>query len=315
MARGVPQRVAIKLLGTVAVLLAVATLTFGAEHLMPGDPANAILGGAGSHPTRAQLDAVRHQYGFDKPILVQYGDYMKGLVTGDLGTSYVLKQPVTTVISQQAGATLWLTLAALVLSWVMALVWTLCTAGRSRVTTGLGSGLELVAAGLPQYWLGIILLVVFAFNLHWFPVAGGSGPVALVLPALTLAIPLAGFLGQVTRDEFASVLDQPFVVSARARGMSDAGVRTRHALRHAVLPGLTLSGWALGSLFSGAVLVEAMFVQAGLGPVLVAAVEQQDMPVVIGVTMLIALVYVIANLIVDVTYVLVDPRLRKPAIA
>jgi peptide/nickel transport system permease protein len=308
-------RIGVRLLGALGVLVTVATLTFLAEHLMPGDPANTILGGAGSHPTAAQLAEVNHQYGFDRPLVVQYADYLRGLATGNLGTSYVLKQPVTTVIDQQAGATMWLTLSALVLSWVLALVWTLSTAGRGRVASGIGSGVELVAAGLPQYWLGIILLVVFAFRLHWFPVAGGSGLAGLALPALTLALPLAGFLGQVTRDEFATVLQQPFIVSARARGMSDRGVRARHALRHAVLPGITLSGWALGSLFSGAVLVEAVFVRPGLGRVLVAAVEQQDMPVVVGVTMLIAGVYVIANLLVDVAYAVVDPRLRRPVAA
>jgi peptide/nickel transport system permease protein len=125
-----------------------------------------------------------------------------------------------------------------------------------------------------------------------------------------MAIPLAGFIGQVTRDEFAKVLDQPFITSARARGMGDTEVRLRHALRHAVLPGITLSGWALGSLFSSAVLVEAVFAREGLGQVLTNAVAGQDMPVVVGVTLLVALVYVVANLLVDAAYVLVDPEIR-----
>jgi peptide/nickel transport system permease protein len=166
-------------------------------------------------------------------------------------------------------------------------------------------------AGLPQYWLGIILLVVFAFRLRWFPVEGGTGVQGLVLPALTLALPLAGFIGQVTRDEFSAVLEQPFVISARTRGMSDTGVRTRHVLRHSILPGITLSGWALGSLFSTAVIVEAVFARQGLGQVLVNAVSQQDIPVVIGVTLLVALVYVVANLLVDLVFLIADPRMRQ----
>jgi peptide/nickel transport system permease protein len=300
-----------RLAAIVGVLFGAATLTFLAEHLMPTDPAQTILGGAGSKPSPEQIAAVNEQYGFNHPVLVQYLDYLGGLVRGDLGTSYILKQPVTDIIRQQLGPTLWLTLTALVAAWLLAVTVTLLTSRRGRVVSALGSGLEILLAALPQYWLGIVLLVVFAFHLHWLPVVGGEGLTGLLLPAATLALPLAGFLGQVTRDEFSSVLEQPFVVSARARGMSDGGVRLRHALRHAVLPGLTLSGWALGSLFSTAVIVEAVFVRPGLGRVLVDAVSSQDMPVVVGVTLFVGAVYVIANLLVDAAFVLVDPRLRK----
>ncbi len=295
----------------VGVLWGAATLTFLAEHLMPTDPAKTILGGAGAKPSPEQIAAVNAQYGFHDPLVIQYWHYLSGLVRGDLGTSYVRKQPVADIIGQGVGPTLSLTLTALVASWVIAVAVTLGTAHRRRALAALGSGLEILLAALPQYWLGIVLLVVFAFHLRWLPVVGGSGPAGLVLPALTLALPLAGFLGQVTRDEFSSALEQPFAVSARARGMSDWGVRWRHALRHAVLPGLTLSGWALGSLFSTAVIVEIVFVRAGLGRVLVDAVSSQDMPVVVGVTLLVAAVYVLANLLVDIGFVRVDPRLRS----
>ncbi|QZH69128.1 ABC transporter permease [Mycolicibacterium farcinogenes] len=293
------------------VLWGAATLTFLAQHLMPGDPAQTILGGAGSKPSPEQLAAVNAQYGFDRPLLTQYVGYLAGLLRGDLGTSYVLKQPVADIIGQQVGPTLVLTITALAASWVIAVVVTLLTAHRSRVLSALGSGVEIILAALPQYWLGIVLLVVFAFQLHLFPVVGDDGVAGLVLPALTLALPLAGFLGQVTRDEFSTAMEQPFAVSARARGMSDWGVRWRHALRHAVLPGLSLSGWALGSLFSTAVIVEIVFVRPGLGRILVDAVTKQDMPVVVGVTLLVALVYVVANLVVDITFVRIDPRLRR----
>jgi peptide/nickel transport system permease protein len=299
-----------RLAAAFGVLLGTATLTFLGEHLMPTDPAQTILGGAGSKPSAAELAIVNRQYGFDRPLVVQYLDYLGHLARGDLGTSYVLKQPVTTIIGQQLGSTLWLTLAGLVGSWAIAIAITLLTARRGRLVSSLGSGFEILTAGLPQYWLGIVLLVVFAFNLHWLPVVSSGGLIGLVLPALTLALPLAGFLGQVTRDEFSTVLDQPFIVSARARGMSDGGVRVRHALRHALLPALTLSGWALGSLFSTSVIVEAVFVRPGLGRVLVSAVSSQDMPVVVGVTLLVAAVYVIVNLLVDVAFGFVDPRLR-----
>ncbi|HEY6575867.1 MAG TPA: ABC transporter permease [Mycobacterium sp.] len=307
------RRVIARLAGVVGVLWGAATLTFVVEQLMPTDPAQTILGGAGAKPTPEQLAAVRVQYGFDKPVVVQYFDYLGGLLRGDLGTSYVRKQPVTDIIGQQLGSTLTLTIVALIASWLIAVVVTLLTAHRSRGLAALGSGLETLLAALPQYWLGIVLLVVFAFTLHWLPVVGDGGPEGLVLPTLTLALPLAGFLGQVTRDEFSSAMEQPFAVSARARGMSDPAVRWRHALRHAVLPGLTLSGWALGSLFSTAVIVEAVFVRPGLGRVLVDAVKSQDMPVVVGVTLFVAAVYVLANLLVNLAFGRIDPRLRRAA--
>lgn len=307
------RRVLGRLAGVVGVLWGAATLTFIVEQLMPTDPAQTILGGAGAKPTPEQLAAVRAQYGFDRPVIVQYLDYLGGLLRGDLGTSYVRKQPVSDIISQQIGSTLTLTITALVAAWVIAVLVTLLTAHRSRSLAALGSGVETLLAALPQYWLGIVLLVLFAFRLHWLPVVGDGGPEGMVLPALTLALPLAGFLGQVTRDEFSSAMEQPFAVSARARGMSDLGVRCRHALRHAVLPGLTLSGWALGSLFSTAVIVEAVFVRPGIGRVLVDAVTSQDMPVVVGVTLFVAAVYVLANLLVNLAFGRIDPRLRRTA--
>jgi peptide/nickel transport system permease protein len=307
------RRVLARLAGVVGVLWGAATLTFIIEQLMPTDPAQTILGGAGSKPTPEQLTAVRVQYGFDQPVIVQYLHYLGGIVRGDLGTSYIRKQPVSEIIGQQLSSTLTLTATALVVSWLIAIAVTLLTAHRSRTLAALGSGLETLLAALPQYWLGIVLLVLFAFTLHWLPVVGNGGPEGLVLPALTLALPLAGFLGQVTRDEFSSAMEQPFAVSARARGMSDFGVRWRHALRHAVLPGLTLSGWALGSLFSTAVIVEAVFVRPGLGRVLVDAVTSQDMPVVVGVTLFVAAIYVVANLLVNLAFGRIDPRLRSAA--
>ncbi|OJZ67068.1 ABC transporter permease [Mycolicibacterium diernhoferi] len=305
------RRFLVRLAGVIGVLWGAATLTFIAAQLMPGDPAQTILGGAGSRPSPEQIAAVREQYGFNDPVLVQYLNYLGGLLRGDLGTSYILKQPVTGVITEQLAPTVVLTLTALVLSWVIAVAVTLLTAHRSRWLSSIGSGLEIFLAALPQYWLGIVLLVVFAFQLRLLPVVGDSGPEGLVLPALTLALPLAGYLGQVTRDEFSSAMEQPFAVSARARGMSDWAVRWRHALRHALLPGLTLSGWALGSLFSTAVIVESVFVRPGLGRLLVDAVTSKDMPVVIGVTLFVAAVYVLANLLVDIAFVRVDPRLRR----
>lgn len=301
-----------KILGAAGVLWAAATFTFFIQSLLPGDRATLILNtssGQNVVRTAAEVEPVNRQFGFDNPLVVQYLDYVKGLATGDLGTSYGLRQPVGDIIAGQLAPTLVLTFASLVVAWTIALVLTIATARRGRFTSAIGSGFETFTAGLPHYWLGTILLVVFAIAIPIFPVEGDTGLLGLVLPALTLGIPLAGFLGQVTRDEFERVLEQPFVTTARARGMGDLQVRLRHALRHAVLPAITLSGWALGALFSGAVIVEAVFSRPGLGSVLVGAANARDVPMVAGVVMLVAFVYVIANLLVDLAYRIVDPRI------
>lgn len=303
-----------RVLGALGVLWAAATFTFFVQSVLPGDRATLILNqetGQTIHRTATELAPINARYGFQDSLITQYLHYLRGLLHGDLGVSYQLKEPVTRLIADQVGPTLLLTVTALALAWAIALVLVIATARRRRSVSSLASGFEVFSAGLPHYWLGVILLVVFAINLKWFPVEGGTGLSGLVLPATTLAIPLAGFLGQVTRDEFEKLLDQPFVTSARARGMSDLGVRLRHALRHAVLPAITLSGWALGALFSGAVVVELVFARPGLGQVLVSAASARDIPLVSGVVMLVALIYVVANLLVDLAYTLVDPRLKR----
>ncbi|HWI70614.1 MAG TPA: ABC transporter permease [Baekduia sp.] len=307
------RKVLTRLLGALGVLWAAATFTFFVQSLLPGDRATLILNqqtGQTIERSQKELAPINEQFGFDHPLIRQYLDYLGGLLHGDLGSSYQQKEGVAKLISEQIGPTLLLTATALVLAWIIALVATTLTAKRGRVSR-LASGFETFAAGLPHYWLGVILLVVFAINLGWFPVEGGHGFSGLVLPALTLALPLAGFLGQVTRDEFENVLDQPFVTSARARGMSDLGVRLRHALRHAVLPAITLSGWALGALFSSAVVVELVFARPGIGGMLVTAASSRDIPLVSGIVMVVALVYVVANLLVDFAYTIVDPRLKS----
>lgn len=305
-----------KVLGAVVVLVGAATAAFFAQAALPGDRATTIFNiraGQAVERTPEELAQINEQYGLQNPLIVQWWDYIRGLFVGDLGTSYQQHRPVTEVIGEQILPTIVLTLTAILFAWIIMLVWVTLTAGRSRRLSAVGSVVDTTTAGLPPYWLGIILLLVFALNLGWFPVISGSSPAGLFLPALTLAIPLAGFLGQATRAEFEKSLEQPFVISARLRGMGDTGVRLRHVLRHSVLPGITLSGWALGATISGAVVVESVFSRVGIGKVLVTAVNNQDMPIVLGIVMLIAAIYVIANLLVDLAYVLIDPRLKVSA--
>jgi len=312
-ARRVARRVAARLLSAAGTLLGAATVAFLAQAALPGDRATAIYNlraGISEARTAEELAGINATYGLDRPLLAQYLDYLAHLVRGDLGLSYQQFRPVTDIIGEQIGPTVALALTAIALSWVISVLWVGLTAGRPRHVRAVGSVVDTVAAGLPHYWLGIILLLVFALHLGWFPVMGGVGARGLLLPALTLAIPLAGFMSQAMRTEFERSLAQPFVVSARMRGMGDLGVRLRHVLRHAVLPAVSLSGWALGATLSGSVLVEQIFTRPGIGRVLVTSVNNQDMPIVTGVVVLVAVIYVAANLLVDVVYTIVDPRLE-----
>ncbi|MBK0059491.1 ABC transporter permease [Pseudomonas sp. MH2] len=309
--RALGRRAAIRLGGGLLVLWAVATLTFFALRLMPGDPVLAILGGTTGNPTPEAIEATRREYGLDKPLPVQYALYLGRLVQGDLGQSYSQHQPVTRVLAEQAGATLELTFAALVLAWLLVLLLTVVTAGRGRLIGGLASLAETLSAALPHFWLGVVLLAVFAFGLRWFPPAGSDSLASLVLPAFSLAIPLAGFIAQVTRESLELTLDQPFILSARSRGLSDLAVRFRHALRHALLPGVSLSGWAIGALISGAVVCEVIFSRKGVGRQLYQAVQLQDLPLVIGITLVVAAAYVLANVLVDLLYQWIDPRQQE----
>lgn len=308
------RRTGIRVLSALGVIWAAATVTFFIQALLPGDRATLLLNqltGQIQERTAGELAPINAKYGFDDPLLVQYVDFITGLLRGDLGMSYQLYMPVTEVIGDQVLPTIALTFSALAVAWVIATIFTVATVKRVPWLSSLASAIEAFAAGLPQYWLGVILLVVFALGLGAFPVVGGTGVASLVLPALTLGIPLAGFLGQTIRSEFDAALEQPFTLTARMRGMGDTQVRLRHVLRHSVLPGVTLSGWAMGSLFSGAVIAENIFSRPGLGKMLVTAVNSRDLPVVCGIVILVAVIYVVANLLVDLAYTLIDPRMKQ----
>ncbi|MFG1699585.1 ABC transporter permease [Nonomuraea sp. NPDC049309] len=301
-----------RLLAGLGVLWGAATLTFLVVHFTPGDPAEAVVGGEGAAPTPEVLAQVRAEYGLDRPWYEQYLSHLWRIAHGDFGTSYRLHTPVTQAIGEQAAATVELAVAAAVTGLFLAIAIALVTAGRRR-WRGLASVVELVAASTPTFWLGIVLLTVFSFGLRLLPSTGGQGFASLVLPALCLALPIAGVLGHVLREALEEVLEEPFIVSARARGLSDTVVRLRHALRHALTPLVTMTGFWVGALLGGAVVTETLFTRQGIGRLLVSAVNAKDLPLVLGVVLLSALVYVLVNLLVDLLYLVIDPRLKEAA--
>ncbi|MCX4745002.1 ABC transporter permease [Kitasatospora sp. NBC_01287] len=299
-----------RLLGALAVLFGAATIAFVALHLVPGDPVTVMLG-PGSPATPEVKAQIRAQYGLDQPVFAQYLHYLGRLLHGDLGESYQLQRPVADVIGEQLGSTVQLALAAVLVAVVLAVLGALATAGRRRLPRALVGLAELLAVSSPSYWIGILLLTAFSFQLRIFPVAGDEGLPALVLPALTLALPLAGVLGQVLREGLEAALGQPFVLTARSRGLGEGAVLLRHALRHAAVPAVTLAGWLTGSLLGGAVLVETVFGRPGIGALSLQGTTNKDMPLVIGLVLLSALVFVLISTVVDLLYLVIDPRLRS----
>ncbi|GCE00764.1 ABC transporter permease [Embleya hyalina] len=301
--------VARRLLAGVVVLWGAATVTFVALHRVGGDPVDAVVG-PGVSPTPSLRRQITEEYGFDQPLIVQYGRWLGRLLGGDLGRSYQLGRPVSAVLADQVRPTCALALSAVLLAGVLAVVTALATAGRGRLVRGLVSGAELAVVSLPSFWVGLLALTFLSFRWHLFPVAGDQGFAALVLPAVTLALPVAGVLAQVLRQSLDEALTQPFVLTVRTRGVPEALVLARHALRHAAIPVVTLAGWVVGSLLGGAVLIETVFARPGLGRVLLAAVGSRDTPVVAAIVLLSAAAFTCANLLVDLVCPALDPRLR-----
>lgn len=294
----------------IGALWGAATLTFIVINLTGGDTAVAILGGPDALPTEQVLHQVRTEYGLDKPLTEQYVRYLWQLLQGDLGESYTLRIPVVKAIGQQLAATTQLSLCAAVLALAVSIPSAVLTAKRKAWIVSLASGLELVLSSTPSFVLGTLLLLLFSFQLHILPATGTEGWPSLVLPALTLGLPVSALLAQVLRRELDDILEQPFIVMARARGMSDADVRLGRALGHAMIPLVTMSGLLFASFVGLAVVVETLFARQGVGRLLVDATTNKDVPLVLGITLLCAAIYVSVSLVVDLFYLVIDPRVR-----
>lgn len=293
-----------------AVLWGAATLTFTAVQLIPGDPVTILTGGE-NVVDEAERAVLIREYGLDQPLLVQYARYLVAALAGDFGSSYQYRQPVTQVIAEAALPTLQLAAGALLLACCLAVGSALTTAGRRQGLRTLVVGLELALLSTPVYWVGIVLLGLFSFRLQWFPVTGNDGPAALVLPVIALSLPLGALLGQVLRDGLEEALSQPFALTVRTRGVSERALRVRHGLRHAALAVSTVTATMTAGLLGGSILTETVFGRSGIGQITLAAIKTRDMPLVLGLVMMSALVFVVINLLVDALYLVIDPRLRR----
>ncbi|ANW67913.1 ABC transporter permease [Mycobacterium sp. djl-10] len=297
-----------KILAAVVVLWLAATAAFLAVHFSPGDPVTLLMGEFDTPELRAAIEA---QWGLDKSLPVQYLDFLVRLVHGDFGMSYVQRQPVADILfSHRLVASAQLTTAATLVAVTVALVVSLVTAGRRGIGTRITYLGELTFASIPTFWLGIVFITVLSFQLGLLPVVGGSTVENLILPSLTLGLPLAAVLSQVLREGIEKALEQPYAVTALARGISPWQLKLRHGLRHALIPAATLAGWSVGGMLTGTVIVEQVFGRPGIGQATVVAVTRQDVPTVLGITLLAVTLYVAVNTLVDILYLWIDPRLR-----
>jgi ABC-type dipeptide/oligopeptide/nickel transport system permease component len=297
-----------RLLLTIPVLLGVATLVFALIHFIPGDPAQAILGEGATQEEVAQL---RARLGLDRPLVVQYATFLKGVAHGDLGQSLRDGKPVTQQILVRMPATAELAMASMAVAMLVALPLGIIAAVWKGTWIDHGATtLSLVGISIPNFWLGPLLAIVFAVQLGWLPVGGRGTPAHLVLPAITLGAALAAILARMTRASLLEELGEPYVVAARAKGVSRTRAVLHHAFRNSLIPIVTILGLQFGVVLTGAVITETIFAWPGIGRLLIQSIGFRDYPTVQGCVLLIAVTYVGVNLITDLTYGFLDPRIR-----
>jgi len=297
-----------RLLLTIPVLLGVATLVFSLIHLVPGDPVQAMLGD--SAPP-AEMEQLRTRLGLDRPLYAQYGSFLAGVVKGDLGTSLRTNQNVTAAVAERMPATAELAFASMLVAVVVAMPLGILAAVRAGTPVDhAATTLALVGISMPNFWLGPLLAIVFSIWLGWLPVSGRGTAANLVLPAITLGAPLAATLARMTRASVLEELRELYVLAARARGLSFARAVLKHALRNSLIPIVTVVGLQFGAVLTGAVITETIFAWPGVGRLLIQSIGFRDYPVVQGCILFIAVTYVSMNLLTDIAYGLLDPRIR-----
>lgn len=297
-----------KVFHTAFVALGVVTLAFAALRLS-GDPAATMLPGDASVE---ELVALRHQLGLDRPLWLQYVQFLGGALTGDFGTSFRHQQPALPLVLERLPATLELAGAALALAVALALpLGILAAVYRGRLLDVLAMAFAVVGQATPYFWMGIMLILVVSVELGWLPTSGRGGLERLILPAVTLGTHFAASLARLTRTSMLEVLGQQFVTTARAKGLSEWSVVLAHALKNAAVPVVTLIGLQFGTLLGGAVVTETIFAWPGVGRLAVQSVFVRDYPVVQAGVFVLALTFVAINLLVDLLYGVLDPRIRR----
>jgi ABC-type dipeptide/oligopeptide/nickel transport system permease component len=297
-----------RLLGAILTLLVTWTVVFGAMRLVPGDPVLLML--QGTPVSDAAMQAARVQLGLDRPLAVQYVRFLAGAARGDLGDSFRSRQPVTQLIAAEFPYTLQLAVGGFMIGLLLGgALGTIAGVWPNGWIDTVCMTLALAGLSLPSFWIGMLLIQVFATQLGWVPVLG-TGFNALILPSITLGLFIAGGLARLARNSLIEVMAQDYIRTAHAKGLTALRVIAKHAMRNAVIPPLTLLGIQFALLIGGAVVTESVFARPGIGRLLVQAVLEKDFPVVQGVVLLTTAAYVLINLLIDIAYGIIDPRVQ-----
>ena len=289
-------------------IVGAVTLVFFFLHMIPGDPVEVMLGETAQ---QADKDQLREELGLNLPVHLQYGRFIAGVFQGDLGDSYFYRRPVLQVIAERVPATVELAVTAFLVAGLIAIPLGIIAALREGTVVDNASVLfSLLGVSMPNFWLGPLLIILFSITLGWFPVSGRGGMSSVVLPAITLGTALAAVLSRMTRASLLERLGEDYLTVARAKGLPEWRVIMKHALRNALIPVITVMGLQFGALLSGAIITENVFSWPGIGTLLINAIEARDYPLVQGCILFITLSYVLINLVTDLLYGWVDPRIR-----
>ncbi|MGH7846013.1 MAG: nickel ABC transporter permease [Candidatus Binatia bacterium] len=297
-----------RLLLMVPTLLGAVTVVFFFTHLLPGDPVEVMLGETAS---AFDKEALRRELGLDQPLPIQYGKFIRDLAVADLGNSLYRRGPVLDLLLSRFPATLELTLAAMAAALLVAVPLGMGAAFKYRSWIDHGARFfSVFGLAMPNFWLGPLLIIAFSIELGWLPVSGRGRPAQVILPAITLGLGMAAILTRMLRSSLIRALQEDYIRTARAKGVREATIWFKHALRNALLSFLTVIGFQFGSLLAGAVITETIFTWPGIGRLTVQAIQTRDFPLIQGCVLFIAVCYMGVNLVVDLLYSAVDPRIR-----
>jgi peptide/nickel transport system permease protein len=298
-----------RLLVAIPVLFVTALLVFSALHLAGGDPVSLLVGSTAPMETR---ERVRKKMGFDKPLPIQFGIYIGNVLKGDLGQSILSRRDVSEMIIDKLPVTAELGLTAFALAYLLAIPLGIIAAlNRNTVIDWFSMLVSLIGVSMPGFWLGLILIFIFALNLKVLPPTGYGEFKQLILPALALGLPRTGRIARITRSTVLEVIGQDYIRTARAKGLAEWIVVMKHTLRNAMLPIISLMGLDLGYIIGGSVVIESVFARHGIGDMMLRAIYSRDFPVLQGAMFVLALAIILSNIIADMAYMIVDPRIKR----
>jgi peptide/nickel transport system permease protein len=300
-----------RILSGIVVIIGISIFSFMLIHLIPGDPVKIMLG---IHATKEQVALLNHQLGLDQPLLVQYGHYINNVLHGDFGTSLKTGRPVLTEILERFPETIKLAAIGIIIAVLIGISMGILAAKyKDTFIDSFCMSLATLGVSIPSFWLGILLIIVFSVKLQWFSIANGTGIKDVILPAVTLGVVASTMISRLTRNGMVEVLSNEYIRTARAKGLNENLILYRHALRNVLIPVVTVIGLQLAALLGGTVIIEQVFNWPGLGTLAIGAIMSRDFPMIQGTVLFMGIVYVTINILVDIMYGLIDPRIDMSA--